>query len=48
MNDKTKRGHARNSFRPLPQGYCDRKTLNIEKTTSSVISVLLLIYDREG
>ena len=28
----------------LPPGYCERKTLNLEKTTSSVLSVLLLIY----
>ena len=31
-----------NSFGLLPQGYCE--LLNLEKTTSSVLSVLLLIY----
>ena len=33
--------HARKFFGPPPQGYCER---NLEKTTSSVLSVLLLIY----
>ena len=37
--------HTRNSFGPLPQGYCERKkTLNLIKTTSSVLSVLFSIY----
>ena len=37
--------HSRNSFGPLPQGYCERKkTLNLIKTTSSVLSVLFSIY----
>ena len=36
--------HARNSFGLLSQGYYERKNLNLEKTTSSVLSVLLLIY----
>jgi len=36
--------HPRNSFGPLPRGYCKRKTLNLEKTTSSVLSVLSFIY----
>ena len=33
---------ARNSFGP--QGYWERKTLNLKKTTSSVLSVLLLMF----
>ena len=38
--------HARNSFGLLPQGHCElKKNLNLEKTTSSVQYVLLLIYD---
>ena len=36
--------HTLNFFEPLPQGYCERKTPNLEKTTSSVLSVLLLFY----
>ena len=28
----------------LPQGYCKQNSLNLEKTTSSILSVLLLIY----
>ena len=36
--------HARNSVWLLPQGYCERKPLYLEKTISSVLSVLLLIY----
>jgi len=28
----------------LPQGYCEQKPLNLEMTTSIVLSVLLLIY----
>ena len=44
LNNKTERGHARNSL-----GFCLRvivieKTLNLERTTSSVLSVILLIY----
>ena len=38
LNDKTEREHVRNSF------IVNEKPLNIEKTTSSVLSVLLLIY----
>jgi len=39
----------RESMRVIPLGYClrvivNKKTLNLEKTTSSVLSVLLLIY----
>ena len=30
--------------RLLSQGYCERKTTNLEKPTSSVLYVLLLIY----
>ena len=45
LNDKTEREHVRNSFGLLPQGYCERKTLNLETMTSSVLSVLLLIYE---
>ena len=41
--DKTEREHARNSLGPLPRGYCEQKTLNLEKTSSSVLSVLLLL-----
>ena len=40
LNYKTEREHTRNSLGPLPQGYCERKPLNLEKTTSSVPSVL--------
>ena len=39
------RKHARNSFGLLPQGYFERKPLNLEKSISSFLSVLLLIYD---
>ena len=42
LNYKTEKEHARNSFGFLP--HCERKTLNLEKTTSSVLSVLLLLY----
>ena len=28
LNDKTDREYARNSFGPLPQGYCERKIHN--------------------
>ena len=31
---------APNSFGLLSQGYCERKTVKIEKTTSSVLSVI--------
>ena len=31
LNYKTKSEHARNSFRLLPQGYCERKTLKMKK-----------------
>ena len=44
LNDKTEREHARNYFGFLPQGYCEQKTLFLEETTTSVLSVLLLIY----
>ena len=44
LNDKTEREHARNSFGILPQGCFEQKPLNLEKTTSSVLSVLSLIY----
>jgi len=27
----------------LPQGYCERKTLNLEKTTSSACSICIVI-----
>ena len=37
-----------NSFGLLPQGYCKRKPLNLEKTTSHVLSVLLLTYGCRG
>ena len=41
------REHTRNSFGLLPQGYIlNEKLLNLEKTTSSVLSVLLLISER--
>ena len=43
LNDKTEREHARNYFGFLPQGYCEQKTLHLEKTTSRVHSVFLLI-----
>ncbi len=42
---KTEREHARISNGLLPRGYC--KNLNLEKITSSVLSVLLLIYVRD-
>ena len=42
LNEKTKREHARTSFGLLPQG--EQKILNLEKATSSVLSVLLLLY----
>ena len=32
-------------FGLLPLGFCERKTPNIEKTASIVLSVLLLIYE---
>ena len=44
LNYKTEREHARNSSGPMSQDYCKRKPLNLEKTTSSVLSVLLLIF----
>ena len=34
-----------NSCGLLPQGFCERKTPNLEATTFSALSVLLLIYD---
>ena len=40
--------HTRNSFGPRPQGYCIEKTPNLEKSTSSAISILLLIYDQDN
>ena len=36
------------SFGLLPQGYCKQKTLIHENTTSSVLSVLLFIYDHNS
>ena len=36
--------HARTSFWLLRQDYCEQKNPNLEKTTTSVLSVLLLIY----
>ena len=33
---------ARNSVRLLSQDYCEQKILNLEKTTSSFLSVLLI------
>ena len=33
--------HTRNSFGLLPQGYCVTKNLNLEKATSSVLSVII-------
>ena len=33
---------TRNSFGLLPLGYCERNNLNLEKTTSSVLSVILI------
>ena len=50
LNYKTEREHAlpaRNSFGFMPQGYCEQKHLNLEKTPYSVLSVLLLIYGLE-
>ena len=46
LNNKTER----ESMRVTPLGFCLRvivneKLLNLEKTTSSVLSVLLLVYD---
>ena len=37
--------HEHNNVRPL--GCCVQKPLNLENTTSSVQSVLLLIYDHD-
>ena len=48
MQIRRERVHARNFFGLLPQGYCERKSLNNEKTTSSVLSVLLLFYDYDN
>jgi len=36
-----------NSFVPLSQGYCEKNPKNLEKITSSVLSVLLLIYEKK-
>ena len=33
--------HALNSFGLLSQGYCERNPLNLEKTTSSIISAIV-------
>ena len=44
LNYTTEREQPRNSFELLTQSYCERKPLNLEKTTSSVLSVILLIY----
>ena len=44
LNDKTKIEHVHTSFGLLPEGYCEQKPVNVEKTTSSVLSVLLFIY----
>ena len=43
LNDKTEREQARNSFVSMPHE-TKRKPLSLEKTTSSVLSVLLSIY----
>ena len=50
MTIQRERELARNFFGFLLQGYCERKPLNLEKTTSSVLSVLLLfyVYDNQG
>ena len=48
LHYKTEREHARNSFGPLPFFIVNEKTLNLEKTTSSVLSVLLFIYDLDS
>ena len=46
MNYKKEGEHGRNSFGPLPQGKVNEKPQNHEeKTTSSVLTVLLLILD---
>ena len=46
LNNKTEREseHANSSFGSQPQGYSERKHQHLEKTTSSVLSVFLLIY----
>ena len=44
LNYKTEREHACNSFGLLSQGLCEfvnEKPLNLEKTTSSVLSVVI-------
>ena len=33
--------YARNSFWLLPRGHCEQKPLHLEKTTSSVLSVIV-------
>ncbi len=43
LNYKTETEHPSNFFGLLPQGYYERKPLNIEETTSSVLFVLLLL-----
>ena len=46
LNYKTEKEHVpeRNSFELLRQSYCKPKPLNLEKSTASVLSVLLLSY----
>ena len=44
LNQKTEKDHARNSSGFMPQDYYEQKTLNLEKTTFSVLFVFLLIY----
>ena len=41
LNYKAEKEHARNSFGLVPQGHCERTPLILEKTTSSVLFVLL-------
>ena len=45
LSYKTKREHARNSSGPMSQAYCKRKPLNLEKTTSSVLSNLWVHFE---
>ena len=41
FNDKTEREHTRNFFELLPQVSCERNTSSPEKTTSSVLFVIV-------
>ena len=43
LNYKAEKEHTSNSIGPLPQDYYERKNLNLEKTTSIVSYLLLLI-----